>query len=380
MYKVLVACIENWDTLMELPAVLVKGGCSVDVYCSKKSWLLKNRFYNNWIECPTDLEQYKFRLMQLAENDDPYYDWIILADEKLLSIFSKCSNINNQALCKRILPIIKLENKVLLGSKNGLNELCIKYGITIPSYLSYNHEPDFDAKNIGLQFPILLKQDLSWGGGGIILCNNQADFELELKTLNKDYPFVFQEFISGTDIGIEAFYSDGILLNYSAGEVATYFKSKFGFTTSRIYFLSDEIKALLERLGEAFGINGFASIQVIYKNFENVFYLIEVDLRPNFYVSYGQFTGNNFSEAIKKKIDPSYIIPSNKILNKGEKMEIAIFYRDVIRCFNQKDIRGLFKWVLNHKGYWRFIPIYDLTLFRNILQEMFINKFLRKFN
>ena len=85
-------------------------------------------------------------------------------------------------------------------------------------------------------------------------------------------------------------------------------------------------------------------------------------------------------EHFKKKIDPSYIIPPNTQLNKGEKMEIVIFYRDVIRCFKQKDIKGLFKWVLNYKGYWRFIPIYDLTLFRNILQEIFINKFLRKFN
>jgi len=365
---------------MELPAVLVKGGCTVDVHCSSKSWLLKNKFFNKWIESPTDIEAYKKSMMDLAESHDPYYDWIILADEKLLKIFSECPSINNVARCNRILPITKLENKILLGSKNGLSELSIKYDITTPRYLLYNHEPNFDAKQLNLTFPILLKQDLSWGGGGIQICNNQAELELALPNLNKDYPFIFQEFITGIDIGVEAYFSNGILLNYNAGEVTSYFKSKFSFTTMRLYFLSDEIKALLDQIGNVFGINGFASIQLIYKESEKKFYLLEADLRPNFYVPYGRFTGQDFSEAIKKKIDPSYIIPPNKLLKHGEKMEIAIFYRDIIRCFNQKDIRGIFKWIFNYKGYWRFIPLYDLTLFKHILKEMFINKLLRKFS
>lgn len=380
MYKVLVACIENWDTLMELPAVLVNGGCTVDVYCSKKSWLLKNKFFNKWIESPTDIEVYKQNLMQLSESNDPYYDWIILADEKLLKIFSECPGINNLARCNRILPITKIENKILLGSKKGLSELCLKYNITTPKYLLFNHEPDFDVKQLNLNFPILLKQDLSWGGGGIHMCNNKAEFELALPKLNKDYPFIFQEFITGIDIGVEAFFNNGILLNYNAGEVKKYFKSRFSFTTSRMYFLSEEIKVLLDELGNKFGINGFASIQLIYKESDNKFYLLEADLRPNFYVPYGRFTGQNFSEAIKKKIDPSYIIPPNRLLKQGEKIEVAIFYRDIIRCFKQKDILGIFKWVFNYKGYWRFIPIYDLTLFKHILKEMFINKLLQKFS
>ncbi|MDP1844077.1 MAG: hypothetical protein Q8K64_11695, partial [Sediminibacterium sp.] len=229
-------------------------------------------------------------------------------------------------------------------------------------------------------FPILLKQDLSWGGGGIHMCNNKAEFELALPKLNKDYPFIFQEFITGIDIGVEAFFNNGILLNYNAGEVKKYFKSRFSFTTSRMYFLSEEIKVLLDELGNKFGINGFASIQLIYKESDNKFYLLEADLRPNFYVPYGRFTGQNFSEAIKKKIDPSYIIPPNRLLKQGEKIEVAIFYRDIIRCFKQKDILGIFKWVFNYKGYWRFIPIYDLTLFKHILKEMFINKLLQKFS
>ena len=49
--------------------------------------------------------------------------------------------------------------------------------------------------------------------------------------------YVIQEFIKGDDIGIEAFYSNGQLLNYNAGKVIGYSKSKFTFTTKRNYFL-----------------------------------------------------------------------------------------------------------------------------------------------
>lgn len=379
MFNVLVACYENWDTLMELPAVLTKGGCSVTVFCSKKSWLLKNKFYINWIESPTNIEEYKQNLVKLSESNDPYYDWIILGDEKLLKVFSECPTMNTQGRCRRILPVNKLENKMILGSKYGLSELCTKYSITTPKYLQYNHETNFDTTHLPLQFPILLKQDLSWGGGGIVYCNNQTEFEIAIKKLNKDYPYVFQEFIEGKDIGVEAFYCDGVLLNYNAGEVASYFKSKFSFTTKRMYFLSEEIKILVAKIGIAFGINGFASIQLIYKESEKTYYLLEADLRPNIYIPYGRFTGQDFVEAIKKKINPSYSIPPNTKLKYGETMEIAIFYRDIIRCIKQKDIAGVFRWIINYKGYWRFIPLYDLTLCKHILKELFLNKVLRKF-
>ena len=43
MKKALVACIENWDTLQEVPFVLHEGGCTVDVFCSKRSWLIKKQ-------------------------------------------------------------------------------------------------------------------------------------------------------------------------------------------------------------------------------------------------------------------------------------------------------------------------------------------------
>jgi len=265
-----------------------------------------------------------------------------------------------------------------MGSKYGLCLLCDEHDFTAPAYLGYFHDPAFNLDHFPLKFPILLKQDLSWGGGGIIQCNNQAEFKTALKKLNTKYPYIFQELIEGRDIGVEAFYDKGVLLNYNAGEVVSYFKSKFSFTTKREYFLNDDIRFLLEKIGLAFTINGFASIQFIYNENENKYYLIECDLRPNFYVPSGRFTGQDFSEAIKKKINPEYQIPVNTKLGKNQRMEVALFYRDIIKCIKQRDLIDLFKWIINYKGYWRFIPIYDFKLFKNLLKEVFLYKLLKR--
>src|SRR5574343_920382 len=120
MYKVLVACLENWDTLMELLFVLKKGGCTVDVFCSKDSWLLKNQYYNNWIESPSDVDQYQQQLLQISLDKDADYHWVILGDEKLLKIISEHPGLSNNELCEKILPVYDIKNKPIMGSKYGL--------------------------------------------------------------------------------------------------------------------------------------------------------------------------------------------------------------------------------------------------------------------
>ncbi|BDQ12913.1 hypothetical protein [Sediminibacterium sp. TEGAF015] len=378
MYKVLVACLENWDTLMELPFVLTEGGCSVDVFCSKNSWLLKNKFYKNWIECPSENEEYKKKLLEIAFDSSAGYNWIILGDEKLLKMLSECDELKNNEAAKKVLPITDLKNKVLMGSKYGLCRLCEEYGFKTPAFFGYFHQPMFNPDSLPLKFPILLKQDLSWGGGGIIQCNSASDFKLAFQKLNPVYPYVFQELIEGKDIGVEALFNNGVLLNYNAGEVKSYFKSKFSFTTKRSYFLNEEIRILLEKIGAAFTINGFASIQFIYNELDNQYYLIECDLRPNFYIPYGRFTGQDFSEAIKKKINPNYQIAPNTKLANNKTIEVALFYRDIIKCLKRRDLLGLLQWVINYKGYWRFIPLYDFKLFKNMMKELCFYKLLNR--
>jgi len=36
--QVLIVCVENWDSLAEIPYILKSAGCTIDVFCSKDSW------------------------------------------------------------------------------------------------------------------------------------------------------------------------------------------------------------------------------------------------------------------------------------------------------------------------------------------------------
>ena len=383
MKKVLVACFDNWDTIQEVPFVLKKGGCTVDVYCSKNSWLIANSYYNKWIESSDNTATYLKELFALVENKDNPYDWIIPADEKLLQLLNEA--ITSEELFYKILPLTKIENRELLASKAGLSKLCEKYSITSPRHIVYNHQEDFDISSFNLNYPVLLKQDLSWGGGGILYCQNEAEFKASLKETNALYDTIIQEFITGKDIGVEALYRKGELIEYNVGEVTMYYDNKFNFTTKRNYFNSKRVGDELKNIGRHLGINGFASIQFIYKPEEDNYYLLEVDTRPNFFVPYGRFTGHDFSEAVKNFLDPGY--SSSSISNKeistapeGEITEVALFYRDIIRCVKQKDYKGFVQWIFNYRHSWKFIPTYDMVLFKRLLKELFINKMVERKN
>ncbi len=369
MAKVLVACLENWDTLMELPFILNKGGCTVDVYCSEKSWLICNSYYHHWIKCADDQDGYVKELVALAHRKEDAYDWIIPADEKLLNVLN--DRLSSEEDFYRILPLTKIENRDILASKAGLSRICERHGIDSPKYIVYDHKTSFDTAAFKLRYPVLLKQDLSWGGGGILFCDDEAGFKSNLEKTNKEYATIIQEYITGKDIGVEALYRNGELVEYNSGEVTTYFDSKFTFTTKRNYFNSKRLEGELRNIGKHVGINGFASIQFIYQTTEDIYYLLEVDIRPNFWLPSGRFTGHDFAAAVKRFFTPGPL-PENIIYSDEKKItEVAIFYRDIIRVLKRKKIIDLLKWIFNYKGYWKFVPTYDKVLFKRIRKELF---------
>ena len=49
MYRVLLISFVNWDSLIEIPAIIKGGGCSLDIFSCKNSWVLKNKSYDKWI-------------------------------------------------------------------------------------------------------------------------------------------------------------------------------------------------------------------------------------------------------------------------------------------------------------------------------------------
>ncbi|NDC40418.1 MAG: hypothetical protein EBZ77_02550 [Chitinophagia bacterium] len=146
---------------------------------------------------------------------------------------------------------------------------------------------------------------------------------------------------------------------------------KFGLSTQRLFIQNDDIAPELVKIGRSLGINGFASIAFMYSEPEKKHYLIEVDVRPNSWIYYGKFTGNDFREGIKRivKGDLTLVKPDPKVFPK--EVKILLYKKDMMRVIVEKDIKGWLYWLLNKENCHRFIPKYDKVLLASC------NKFLR---
>jgi len=372
MFKVLVACFDNWNTLAEVPFVLKNGGASVDVYCSSNSWLLSNSFYDNWIESNIDKIVYKDKLIDLIEKGE--YHWVILGDEPLIKLMNE--EIQEESLFIKMMPIIKIEHRYMLSSKYGLADFCNKTGIDVPGYTRYNGKDDLEKINTQLSFPVINKLDFSWGGVSMFVSNSYEEFLSNLHKIPEKQNVLIQEYIEGIEIPVEALFYHGELLVYNTSKIVEFDKDKFTFSTRRSYYDNSAIKHILIDLGKKLGINGFVNIAYIHDTNKDKYYLIEVDTRPNSWIAYGRFTGRDFSEGVKRIINGDYVNGYKEIKLKQSSIEVALFDKDIRRALWKRDIKGIMRWVFNYKNYWRYIPFYDKKLariiFSGIWKEVFI--------
>ncbi|MBW4888433.1 ATP-grasp domain-containing protein [Mucilaginibacter sp. HMF5004] len=376
MYKVLLVSIASFfDSTGEIPFMFKRAGCQVDVFCDKASWLLSNKYYDNWIESVDDHETFKNDLVALIEKDPGYYDWVVLLEDIVVKLLN--DSISSEWMFKKLLPITKIENRELLSSKMGLSNVCNKYGIATPRFINYSEEHDIGYIQQQLHFPILLKEDFSFSGIGVHYCEEPALFEECLSKVRVKENLVLQEFIKGEDVGLEALFKDGELITYNCAEVLTYMYNRFSFTTRRRYYQNDEITALLKTLGKSIGLNSFASIQYIYHPERQMYYLIELDARTNAWMPYSRFTENDFSDGIKRIMEGNISFMPSKTTS-SKRVEVLIFDRDIRRCIKHRDIKGLLKWVFNYNGYWKFIPFYDGKIFKRVTKKI-VHDFTAKF-
>ena len=360
MYKVLLISLVNWDSLIEIPALLKNGGCSVDIFSIKNSWAMQNKSFDNWIEASGDQEEFVNQVLEFVAKNGDKYDWIIPGDDIIIRLLNE--RITDEKDFYKILPVTKIENRELLGSKAGFSSLCTKYNIRTPRYMIYNESMTPAAIGDYMKYPFLMKVDKSEGGFGVFGCDDEASLVRNLATVKNKENLVFQQFIQGYDINVEVLYKNGELMVYNYSKTLK-IMGKFGVSTQRLFYQHRELEAELVKIGRDLGVSGFGNVVFMYSEPEKMHYLIEVDVRPNAWMYYGRFTGNNFSEAIKKVIkkDLTLLVPDPAFANK--EIKISLYKKDVYRCIMEKDFKGLFGWLLNKDRKWKYIPFYDGKLF-----------------
>jgi hypothetical protein len=84
----------------------------------------------------------------------------------------------------------------------------------------------------------------------------------------------------------------------------------------------------------------------------------------------------DFTDGVKKIISGDYARGYEKMNLIKDKIELALFYKDIRRVLWKKDIRGLLRWIFNSNNYWKFIPLYDRKLMKRILKEVWNEVFM----
>jgi hypothetical protein len=369
MFKVLIACFDNWDTISEIPYLLQAAGCSVDAFCGDLSWLLRTDYIDNWFDSGEADAGYINRLIDHVKNNQ--YQWVILADDVLIKHMADA--IHDQELCSMILPIGLIHNKALLSSKKGLSDFCLNNGIDTPGYAVYQHKNNIDQLITGLRFPLLTKQDLSYGGANMAVSHTIEALEQQISISSGSQDILIQEFIEGEVICVEALFYNGHLLHYQSSNAIAHASNEFSYTTKRIYYQNDAIAPLLIDLGKKMGLNAFANIRYIHDHTSGKYHLIEMDPRPNSWIAYSKFlVKEDFIAAVKRIISGDYLSGFKAPKMNKPQIEMALFYKDIRRISWKKDYQGLLSWVLNFNGYWKFIPLHDHALMRKIFKQFWI--------
>jgi hypothetical protein len=371
-FRILIACLKNWDSCAEIPFLLSESGCKVDVFCSSRSWLISNNYFNHWYESPEDLDEYRNQLIKLVNNEE--FDWVILADDALIRYMNE---VVESDMFAKIMPIQDISQRNMLSSKKGFSEFCIKKGIDTPGYVVYNGKEDLLAIKETLKFPVINKQDFSWGGADMFISHTFQEFEANLHKIPLNENVLIQEFIEGEEICVDSLFYKGELMAYFTSIALQYSTTRFTFTTRRRYFNDTKLEQILRKIGKSARINSFVNIRFIHDKKSNKYFLIEADPRPNSWMAYSRFLGNqHFSKAVNN-LAVGNIIDSFKGMGMKEtNIEVSLFYKQLWTALWQKDLKTLFRWLFNFRGNWKYIPSYDKKLMRRIINEIWDKIFL----
>ena len=369
MKRVLLVSKFNWDASAEIPYVFAKAGYTVDVLCPSKFWISHSSYITNCIFCATDDFIFLQQLTDCVISEN--YDWILLTEDPLIELVKR--EIKDEELLEKLLPVKNKAARDILSSKIGFSSYFHLIGVDTPAFVGFqigvNNLNDLKT----LRFPVLNKHDVSWGGTDMAISHDLRDLQNVLQKFPPNAKLLIEEFIEGDEIVVDAFFCNGRLLNYFCAKILSKTKDQFSYTTRRSYYAYPELSRLLESIGKNIVANGFANISFIRQKYTHKHYLIEIDLRPNSWVAYSRFLSKqDFVYCLKHLHESdkfSFIQSSLKVKNS---IELALFYKDIRRAIWAKDWKGIARWIVGWKGYWRYLPFYDFKLSKKVVHEIWV--------
>lgn len=356
------------DLTIALPFLLSRAKFEVDLISSNPV-LKKSKFVKN-----LDFINYSNLIENLLKKDLEKYDFIIPTDDETLELILHSNLTIDKKL--KLLPVSNIKGFEHIYSKIALSKILQEAEILTPEFLiAQNLDEAKKAAEI-LTYPVMLKIDSSQGGRGVIECKSAADFE-NISPNFFDKPILVQKKIIGTELDLSAIYRDNKLIFFSHSKIEKVIANKFGPSVLRLYTqlgaLEKELFSEMEKLGSVINANGFVNVSCI-ETADKKRYFFECDMRPNSWVDFPKFLGNDGALKILNWFESGATLTYPQALNKN-------FSADLILPFFE---RMTFKEILlNRYRVWKYLPYQEKEILFRIIWEKFLvseYNFLRKYD
>lgn len=329
----IIALDTHWAGISRLPYGLNRAGFSVFALCPKKSFIAHTRYLEDSILYPTfTYSRAKFIYLWILfaifyfkpQFIIPGDEDAVVALQNLANLLEKIPYLNKIAkLIRNSLPPKSFDSVVL--NKAEFQKACLTIGVRVPKNKDIYSLDDALIEATQMGYPIVLKKDAGYGGGGVFICQNEKDlrthldfalhtsFISKIKNSIRDLFFIsiftgkknisLQQYIEGR-VGLAPFCAkDG---NLYAQNPMLKFKThpgKTGPTSVALGFFNSRINQYVEIVVKNFQYTGFGSLDFIVDDKEDV-YVIELNPRPVPTCHFGKnIVANDLCETLYKGLN-----------------------------------------------------------------------------
>lgn len=275
----------------QLPGLLSRCGFDTDLISMPSRFFRTGRYLRHRVIVPTPREVLKASVNCATACE---YDWVIVSKDELLAMVRSGPGLTDRDRMS-VAPVVALEHLGHLASKIELSRRLALGGVPTPEFrVAQTPEESVEAA-AELGFPVTIKDDMGNSGTGVRWASSPIDVKNATRELNGP-PFLVQKWVAGQATDMSAVFMDTkVILTTCSQELQRL--PDLGPSSVRRYLPSTErVPALiptLDRLGTVLGLHGFATITAIDSADGTGLTFIEVDVRPNAWVTQGQHVGDD---------------------------------------------------------------------------------------
>jgi len=319
---------------------------------------------------------------RLASRHASKYDLIVLMGDFEIKLI-KDSHLTIRQKVK-LLPIKSFAHIKHLCSKVELAKIFIKKKISSPIFRVIKNHKDIAKFANELGCPVIIKIDYSGGGAGVFKLNHTED----IKNIPKHFEgelLIMQKFIEGKLLDFSGFYQDGKLIHFSSSEFIGGAKDPFGPSMLKKYFKpyknNDNLFIELSGIGKALGLHGFTNLGCIESDQDGKRYYFEVDVRPNDWINYAKYLGDDPAIQIKNYFDNGGYVMKPYKNKRGQNTEFILanpsrlnFFDLAMNKYNWMSYSSLYGVFMDKLSHLFFSPIEKLKYYAVIIIKPHISE------